>query len=37
MNYSDYNPPHFHAEYGEYQVIVYLEDLIIEGKIPNRA
>jgi hypothetical protein len=37
MNYNDHQPPHFHAEYGEYQVIVYIETNIIEGKFPNRA
>jgi len=37
INYSEHNPPHFHAEYGEYQVIVYLNDWVIEGKFPKRA
>lgn len=37
INYNEHNPPHFHAEYGEYQVIVYLNDWIIEGKFPKRA
>lgn len=37
INYSEHNPPHFHAEYGEYQVLVYFDDWIIEGKFPKRA
>ncbi len=37
INYSEHNPPHFHAEYGEYQIIVYLNDWVIEGKFPKRA
>ncbi len=35
MNYSEHNPPHFHAEYGEYQVIINLNDWDIEGKFPK--
>jgi hypothetical protein len=37
INYVDHNPPHFHAEYGDYQVLIYLDDWIIEGKFPKRA
>jgi hypothetical protein len=37
INYNEYNPPHFHAEYGEYQILVYLDGWIVEGKFPKRA
>ncbi|HPI20563.1 MAG TPA: DUF4160 domain-containing protein [Candidatus Kapabacteria bacterium] len=37
INYSEHNPPHFHAEYGEYQTIIYIDGWIIEGKFPKRA
>jgi hypothetical protein len=37
MYYRDHQPPHFHAEYGEYEVKVYLETGIVEGRFPRRA
>lgn len=37
MNYNDHNPPHFHAWYGDFKVIVYIIDGTIEGKMPKRA
>lgn len=36
--YDDHNPPHFHAEYGEYEVLVNIITLaIIGGRLPARA
>ncbi len=37
MFFNDHNPPHFHAEYGEYKCIVNLNDEIISGTMPKRA
>jgi len=37
MYYNEHNPPHFHAKYGEYKIIVYIESGVIEGKFPKRA
>ena len=38
MYFGDHNPPHFHAEYGDKQVVVNLNTLvIIAGKLPPRA
>jgi hypothetical protein len=38
MFWSDYAPPHFHALYGEYEVLVNIQTLeIIKGKMPRRA
>ena len=38
MYFGDHNPPHFHAEYGDEQVVVNLNTLeIIAGKFPPRA
>ncbi len=37
MNFNEHNPPHFHAKYGEYQIIIQIEDGIIEGIFPKRA
>lgn len=37
MNFNDHNPPHFHAQYGNYQVIVEIGAGVIEGKFPKRA
>lgn len=38
MNYSDHQPPHFHAWYNEYKAIINIEDGAqtgaIIGKIP---
>ncbi len=37
MYWNDHNPPHFHARYGEYEIIVSINGGIIEGKFPKRA
>ncbi len=31
MNFNDHNPPHFHAEYGEYEAVFRIEDLAVDG------
>jgi len=36
MNFNEHNPPHFHAKYGEFQIIVEINSGIIEGKFPKR-
>ncbi|HMH51286.1 MAG TPA: DUF4160 domain-containing protein [Candidatus Acidoferrum sp.] len=36
--YDDHNPPHFHAEYGEYEVLINVTTLaIMSGRLPARA
>ena len=37
MYYRDHAPPHFHAEYEEYEISVEIESGIVEGKFPRRA
>jgi hypothetical protein len=37
MYYADHAPAHFHAEYGEYQVKVFIETGVVEGRFPRRA
>lgn len=37
MFYNDHNPPHFHANYGEYKVVISIDDEIVSGFIPRRA
>ena len=38
MYFIDHNPPHFHAEYGEYRAEYNIHTLeIIDGKLPGRA
>ncbi|AAY61740.1 hypothetical protein RFEPED_1570 [Rickettsia felis str. Pedreira] len=37
MYYRDHNPPHFHARYGDYEVIISLNGKILEGKFLKRA
>lgn len=37
MYYRDHSPPHFHARYGEYSIVVQLDSWIVEGRFPPRA
>lgn len=37
MFYNDHNPPHFHANYGEYKVVISIDEEIVEGFMPKRA
>jgi hypothetical protein len=38
MFYDDHNPPHFHAEYGDDEVLVNISTLaILGGSLPARA
>ena len=38
MYFDDHLPPHFHAEYGEHEVLVNINTLaVISGKLPPRA
>ena len=38
MFYNDHSPPHFHAEYGEYEAVYKIETLeILRGRLPRRA
>ncbi|MCL2416841.1 MAG: DUF4160 domain-containing protein [Bacteroidales bacterium] len=37
MNFKDHNPPHFHVWYGEYKMLVYIENGTVVGEMPQRA
>lgn len=37
MNFKDHNPPHFHVWYGDFKVIVTIDDGIVKGEMPQRA
>jgi hypothetical protein len=37
MLYDDHQPPHFHAQYGEYDVSVEINTEVVEGRFPRRA
>ncbi|GHT44258.1 hypothetical protein FACS189438_2670 [Bacteroidia bacterium] len=38
MFYDEHNPPHFHAQYGEYNCCIDIQTLgVIEGFLPARA
>lgn len=38
MYYGDHHPPHFHAVYGEHEVVIGVQDLaILKGELPSRA
>ena len=37
INWKDHQPPHFHATYGSFKVLVNIEDLeVMEGGLPNK-
>jgi hypothetical protein len=38
LYYFDHNPPHLHAEYGEFEVILHIDDFsVLEGYFPPKA
>lgn len=37
MNYSDHNPPHFHAKYQDQEVIVEIQTGVIDGRMTKQA
>ena len=38
MFYKDHNPPHFHAEYQEFEAIIDINTLqVVKGDLPKRA
>ena len=37
MYYRDHAPPHFHAEYGEFEIEIEIESGFVEGRFPRRA
>jgi hypothetical protein len=38
MYWNDHNPPHFHAQYGELEILIRIEDLsVYAGSLPSRA
>ena len=38
MFYDEHNPPHFHAQYGEFDCSIEIQSLsVIEGNLPARA
>lgn len=37
MYWSEHNPPHFHAVYGDYEVIVTISGGVVRGEFPKRA
>ncbi len=37
INWREHQPPHFHAKYGDDEVIVGIQDAeVIDGSIPNK-
>ena len=38
MYFNDHNPPHFHAVYGEHEILIRITDLsVYSGSLPSRA
>ena len=37
MFYRDHPPPHFHAEYGEFEITVEIESGAVNGEFPRRV
>lgn len=35
--YKDHRPPHFHAKYGSFAIVVQINDGVVEGRFPARA
>ncbi len=37
MNYNDHDPPHFHARYGDQEVIMERQTGTVKGRMSSRA
>lgn len=37
MYYRDHAPPHFHAEYAEFEITVDIQSGAVTGRFPTRA
>ena len=38
MYFDDHNPPHFHAEYSDYEALIDVNTLaVFSGRLPPRA
>ncbi len=37
MYYREHAPPHFHAEYGEYEITIEIQTGVVTGKFPRRV
>lgn len=38
MYFNDHSPPHFHAEYGDFEAVYAIETLLVlRGELPRRA
>ena len=37
MYFRDHAPPHFHAEYGEFEATIEIESGVVCGRFPRRA
>jgi len=37
MNFKDHALLHFHAWYGEYKIVVTIQDGVVKGEMPQRA
>jgi hypothetical protein len=37
MYYREHPPPHFHADYGEYEISVEIDSGVVTGTFPKRA
>ncbi|MEO5345120.1 MAG: DUF4160 domain-containing protein [Magnetococcus sp. YQC-9] len=37
MHWNDHLPPHFHARYGDFEGMIGLDGVVLEGNLPRRA
>ena len=37
MNFNDHRPPHFHAEYQDFEVTIEIANGLVTGTMPRRA
>lgn len=37
MFWRDHNPPHFHAKYAEFEALISMDGIILDGELPRRV
>ncbi len=37
MYFREHSPPHFHAEYGQYEITVEIKTGVVEGALPQKS
>ncbi len=37
MYWNDHSPPHYHAKYGQYEIMIEIQTGLVTGSFPKRA